>query len=270
MDYLFDVSTKTADLTTAKLLLNSVVSTPQAKFLTADLIDSYLGTPMSRYEYMRVPIWLLPDAIIEQYNLTPVFHTGFVFVEIQRGMYGLPQAGRLANDQLIAFLKPHGYQPCPLTPGLRHHTTRNIVFILVVDDFGIRYTKRDDADHLISTLQSAYEVSLDRTGARYCGLSLQWDYIKHTSDMSMPGYIHCAHQGFQHTPPPAHSRTRTTPMTAPQELWRQDTVCARTQRCACSRRRQQDTHSRSPRNPFFMQARSTPRCRLQSASSQPS
>ena len=63
---------------------------------------------MSRYEYMRIPIWMLPDDIIEQYNLTPLFSNGFVYVEIRRGMYGLPQAGRLANDQLVKFLAPHG------------------------------------------------------------------------------------------------------------------------------------------------------------------
>jgi hypothetical protein len=145
VEYPFDVSTKTADLTTVKLLLNRVVSTPHAVFLTADLKDFYLGTPMSRYEYMRIPIWMLPDAIIEQYNLRPLFHNGYVYVEIRRGMYGLPQAGRIANDQLIALLKPHGYAPLPLTHGLWRHHTRDIVFSLVVDDFGIRYTDRADA-----------------------------------------------------------------------------------------------------------------------------
>ena len=198
VEYPFDVSTKTADLTTAKCLLNSVISTPNAKFLTADLKDFYLGTPMTRYEYMRVPLWMLPSAIIEQYNLRPLFHNGYVYVEIRRGMYGLPQAGRIANDQLIAFMKPHGYKPCPLTPGLWKHDTRDIVFSLVVDDFGIRYTKRDDADHLIATLQQHYEVSLDWTGARYCGLSLQWDYVNRTCDVSMPGYIERALLRFQH------------------------------------------------------------------------
>lgn len=208
VDYPFDVSTKTADLTTAKILINSVVSTPNAKFLTADLKDFYLGTPMERYEYMRVPIWMLPDAIIDQYNLRPLFHNGYVYVEIRRGMYGLPQAGRLANDQLVAFLRPHGYEPCPLTHGLWRHTTRDIVFSLVVDDFGIRYTNRADADHLVTTLQTAYEVSLDWTGARYCGLSLRWDYENRTCDMSMPGYIQRALLRFQHVPAsplPEHS-----------------------------------------------------------------
>ena len=201
IDYPFDVSTKTADLTTAKLLFNSVLSTPNAKFLTADLKDFYLGTPMSHYEYMRIPVWMLPDEIIEQYNLTPLIVNGFVYVEIRRGMYGLPQAGRLANDKLVEFLAPHGYKPCALTPGLWRHETRDIVFSLVVDDFGIRYTNRNDADHLIDTLKLAYEVSLDWTGTRYCGLTLKWDYSARTCDVSMPGYIARALHRFQHTAP---------------------------------------------------------------------
>jgi hypothetical protein len=49
IDYPFDVSTKTADLTTAnKLLFNSVLSTPNAKLLAANLKDFYLGTPMEK------------------------------------------------------------------------------------------------------------------------------------------------------------------------------------------------------------------------------
>ena len=173
IDYPFEVSTKTADLTTAKLLFNSVLSTPEARFFGIDLKDFYLGTPMDRYEYMRVPIWMLPEAIIEQYQLTPLFDDGFVYVEIRRGMYGLPQAGGLANDQLVAFLKPQGYIPCPLTHGLWRHTTRDIVFSLVVDDFGVRYTKQDDTDHLVATLKAAYDVSIDWSGSRYCGLTLK-------------------------------------------------------------------------------------------------
>ncbi|KAI2502114.1 Reverse transcriptase (RNA-dependent DNA polymerase) [Fragilaria crotonensis] len=201
IDYPFDVSTKTADLTTAKLLFNSVLSTPNAKFMATDLKDSYLGTPMTRYEYMRIPISMLPDAIIEQYNLMPLVHNGHVFVEIRRGMYGLPQAGRLANDQLIKFLAPHGYHPAPLTPGLWTHTSRDILFSLVVDDFGVCYTSQADADHLIATLEQHYEVSVDWDGTRYCSLTLAWDYTARTCDISMPGYIARALQRFQHEAP---------------------------------------------------------------------
>ena len=82
------------------------------------------------------------------------------------------------------------------------HATRDIVFSLVVDDFGIRYTNRDDADHFIATLRQSYDVSLDWTGSRYCGLTLEWDYENRTCDMSMPGYIERALQRFKHIAAP--------------------------------------------------------------------
>ena len=147
---------------------------------------------MDRYEYMRIPINMIPDVNMEEYNLRPLFHKGFVYVEIHRGMYGLPQqAGRLANNQLIKHLAPHGYEPLPLTPGLWHHKIRDIIFCLIVHDFGIRYTSQADADHLLSTLEMLfYQVSRDwSSGARYCGLSLKWGYSARTCDISMPGYI---------------------------------------------------------------------------------
>jgi hypothetical protein len=43
----------TADLLTIKLLINSVISTAGAKFMTMDIKDFYLNTPMDRYKYMR-------------------------------------------------------------------------------------------------------------------------------------------------------------------------------------------------------------------------
>ena len=173
---------------------------------------------MDRYEYMRVPIWMLPDAIIKQFKLTPLFDNGFVYVEI---MYGLPQAGRLANDQLVAFLKPHGYTPFPLTHGLWRHATRDVVFSLVVDDFGVRYTRQDDADHLIATLKAAYDINIDWSGAQYCGLTLKWDYENRTCEISMPGYIERALRRFEHA-------TSRSPEHSPH-LWQRLKYGAKTQ-----------------------------------------
>ena len=47
-------STFTADLITAKLLMNSRISTPGAVFLGIDLANFYLNTPMPKQEYMRL------------------------------------------------------------------------------------------------------------------------------------------------------------------------------------------------------------------------
>jgi hypothetical protein len=54
--YAADVSTKAADQTTAKILLNSVISTPGARFLGIDIKDFHLGTVMTQYEYMCIPL----------------------------------------------------------------------------------------------------------------------------------------------------------------------------------------------------------------------
>ena len=224
IDYPGDVTTKTADLVTAKILFNSVLSTPNGRFMTGDLKDFYLGTPLDRYEYMRIPCAMLPDDIMDHYNLHQLVHNGYVYCEIRRGMYGLPQAGRIANEQLQRFLAPHGYRPVPITPGLWKHDTRDLAFSLVVDDFGVKYTSTSDAKHLMSVLRQHYTVSEEWDGARYVGLTLNWDYDARTCDISMPGYVERALQRFSHPPP-------TRPQDSPH-AWQKPNYGAKTQYAA--------------------------------------
>jgi len=143
----------------------------------------------------------MPQKIIDMHN--PTFdEQGYTYVEIRRGMYGLPQGGRIANDQLAKFLSKCGYEPCPITHGLWRHTTSDLVFALVVDDFGVRYTNKTDVEHLIAALkESGYKCSEDWEGERYVGLTLKWDYEARTCDISMPGYVERALQRFAHPPP---------------------------------------------------------------------
>jgi hypothetical protein len=116
---------------------------------------------MSRYEYMRLSINIIPQEIIEAYNLMPFVHNGHVYIEIQRGMYGLPQAGIIANQLLTRRLIPRGYYQCRHTPGLWRHQWRPIVFSLVVDDFGISYVGQEHATHLIQAIETDYEFTKD-------------------------------------------------------------------------------------------------------------
>ena len=200
LDYPFDVSTKTADLITVKILLNSVISTPNAKFMTIDIKDFYLNNPMDRYEYMRIPIDVIPEEIIEQYGLREFEHNGYVYVEIRKGMYGLCQAGKIANDALVPYLANHGYHQSKQTHGLFTHETRPITFSLIVDDFGVKYVGKEHAEHLIQTLANKYKITTDWTGTLYCGITLTWDYINHSVTLSMPGYVARALQRFKHSP----------------------------------------------------------------------
>jgi hypothetical protein len=198
IEYPFDVSTDTSDLTTAKLVINSTISTPNARHMLIDVKNYYLGTPMDRYEYMRLAVNTLPDEIIQQYKLLDLVHNGYIYVEIRRGMYGLPQAGIIANHQLVKRLAPFGYYPVTHTPGLWRHKYRPILFSLVVDDFGVKYVGKEHAQHLIDTLASFYEITTDWDATKYCGITLDWDYENRTVDLSMPNYVSDALHHFQH------------------------------------------------------------------------
>ena len=142
--YTGNISTKTADLTTTKCLFNSTISTQNGRFMTLDLSDFYLEShlPRDEYEYVRIPLWMIPPHIQELYNLSSKITHGQVYAKIRRGMYGLPQAGKLANEQLVEqILLPHGYLLCPIThPGLWKDTHSDFMFTLVVDNFGVHYT----------------------------------------------------------------------------------------------------------------------------------
>jgi hypothetical protein len=137
IEYPGDKSTRTAGLTTAKNLVNSVISTLGAKFLVIDINNFYLNTPLGRLEYMVISLSSLPQETIEKYDLLELSQDGKVYIEIQKGMYGLPQAGILANELLQRNLAKDGYRPTQHTHGLWTHDTRPISFLLVVDDFGV-------------------------------------------------------------------------------------------------------------------------------------
>jgi hypothetical protein len=150
--------------------------------------------------------------------LGPLVHNGYVYVEINKGMYGLPQAGRIANDKLVPHLANNGYRQCPHTPGLFRHDTRPILFSLVVDDFGVQYVGREHAEHLATVIASKYKMTTDWTGKLYCGITLNWDYIKRTVLLSMPGYVAKALQRFQ-IPAPTRPQHSPSPFTEGAPLW---------------------------------------------------
>jgi hypothetical protein len=107
---------------------------------------------MDSFEYMRIPLKLTPQEMIVQYNLLPLVSDGHVYIEVQKGMYGLPQAGILANQLLVRRLAIHGYHQTKSTPGIWRHATRPIQFTLLVDDFGVQYVGKEHAQNLIDAL----------------------------------------------------------------------------------------------------------------------
>jgi hypothetical protein len=211
---LYDVSAPTSDLTTSKLLFNSVISTPGARFITFDLKNFYLKTPLPTARYMRMKLDILPEEIIEKYNLRAIAHNGWVYFKIKRGMYGLPEAGILANKLLKKRLLKSGYYECQYTPGLYKHVWRPIMFSLIVDDFGVKCQGIQHAKHLKAELEKHYEVSVDWEGKLFCGITLDWNYKMGHVDLSVPGYVERKLIKYGHPKParPQHSPYQAAPI----------------------------------------------------------
>ena len=188
-DYPGATAAYTASLETVRILLNAIVSDDET-FFTADLKDFYLDTPLERPEYMRISLKHIPLDIQVRYNVAAFAHNGHVLMEINRSIYGLPQAGKLSQDRLVAHLATHGYKQCIHTPCIFIHETNGIVFTLVVDDFLVKYKTQAAADHFTAALHELYVITTNfSTTQKYVGITLKHDCVARTIDMSMPGYV---------------------------------------------------------------------------------
>jgi hypothetical protein len=93
IEYPVNKSTRTAGLTMVKIIINSVISTLGAKFLVIDIYKIYLNNLLGRFEYMVINLSSLPQETIDKYDLMELAQDGKVYIEIQKGMYGLPHVG---------------------------------------------------------------------------------------------------------------------------------------------------------------------------------
>jgi hypothetical protein len=215
INYPAEVATTNADMLAAKILFNSIISTIGARFMTMDISNFYLNTPLARPEYIRMSIHDIPEEIIIEYKLRDILATdNCIYIKIVLSMYGLPHAGLIANELLEKRLNKHGYHQSKLVSGLWEHDWHPVWFTLVVDDFGVKYVGKEHALHLQSVIESYYPLSTDWTGNRYIRITLDWDYTNTKVHLSMPGYVAKALKLFQHTCPtaPQHSPFPTKPI----------------------------------------------------------
>eukprot|EP00804_Cyclotella_cryptica_P022067 CCRYP_000972-RA/>CCRYP_000972-RA protein AED:0.46 eAED:0.46 QI:0/0/0/1/0/0/3/0/138 len=127
---------------------------------------------------MRIKAELVPEEFKQQYKLHDKIYKDFIYMEIRRGCYGLPQSGILANKLLRKSMAKHGYFEVPHTQGLWKHPT-NIIHTCS----GRFWNKIHHFEHLINALKEHYDVTVDKEGKLYCGitldLGLQQTYIGH-------------------------------------------------------------------------------------------
>jgi hypothetical protein len=77
-----ELTTWTADIKTAKLLWNSMLSRPGAKYMTLDIKNFNLSSPLDRFKYMQISFPLFPPWIIKQYALKDKVLNGHIYLEM--------------------------------------------------------------------------------------------------------------------------------------------------------------------------------------------
>jgi hypothetical protein len=215
LDAYQDVRSPAVGVTDTKLHINSVISDAArgARYCTCDIKDFFLGSAMPVYQYMKIHRRYLTPEIIQEYSLTEDYFdaNGYCFLEIRKGMYGLKEAAILAYEQLCAHLAPYGYHPVTHTPGLWRHTERPTTFTLAVDDFGIKFFCKADAEHLFDALSAKYTITKDWSGTSYLGFTIRWNYAA--------GHLHAGlrAKGLAHSasPLPRKASTLATPLDCP-------------------------------------------------------
>jgi hypothetical protein len=121
-----------------------------------------------------------------------------MYIKVQKGMYGLPQAGILAHRLLKQRLNEHGYQQSQVTPGLGKHALRPISFTLCVNNFGMKYIGQEHAEHLLHVLNMHHKYLQDWDGKKYLSMDIDWDYKQRKVHVSMLKYVPKALMRFQH------------------------------------------------------------------------
>jgi hypothetical protein len=107
----------------------------------------------------------------------------YILFRIDKTMYGLKESGKLSNMRVVTLLSSFGFHETS-TPCLFRHVSRPILFVLIVDDFGVKYHNRVDFDYLVSCLTTLYHVKAHPTGTKFLGFTVKHDRPSRTLAVS--------------------------------------------------------------------------------------
>jgi hypothetical protein len=180
---------------TKKCFFNSIVSEGMRHW-TADIRDFYVNAnnKLTTPCYMKISFEQLSPATIIKYSLEQHRSKGFALVEVTSALYGMPEAGRIAQDKLVAILALHGYieeerseKMCLFRSTDPNNRT---AFIVHTDDFCIKFHDEAEAEKVITLLKdNGYITTVDREGKKFCGTTLSHDLALQRFHISQPGYL---------------------------------------------------------------------------------
>jgi hypothetical protein len=185
-------STLVASLPCVNILFNSVVSS-DASFGSIDLTDFYLESPLATHQFIKIYTNIFSPQVLSRLSLLPFLQKDkagkpYILFRIEKTMYGLKEAGKLSNLRLVSLLQTFQFHQTN-TPGLFRHSTRPITFVLVVDDFGVKYHHPSDFAFLVSCLSTLYHVKAHPIASSFLGFTLAHNRSDRTFSVSYPNYI---------------------------------------------------------------------------------
>jgi hypothetical protein len=167
-----------------------------------DLKNFYLNTPP---EYICIKLADIPQEFMDKFKLNMLARDSWIYFEMHRGMYGLPQAGILANKLLQDRLAKFNYYKSATTPGLWRHKWCPVMSALIMDNFAIQYIGNVHLDNLCQALKKHYVVSEETNGTRFAGMTLKCNYstinAKRSCRLSMSCYIFHVCTRYKHPMP---------------------------------------------------------------------
>lgn len=206
--YEFGNTSHVADTMAFKILLNALAS-EDSHLITSDLKDFFLTAELPETVYLKILWSQIPQETIDLYHLTPNTDSNgakFIYGELHQALYGLPQANALAAQRLKEELAKHDFYETDI-PCLYRHKTRNITFLIHVDDFAIKLSKNPattiaDAKYIKQILKkSGYQGKFNFGGIDFernivpreyslcwCGYTIKHSKITRTVTISMDDY----------------------------------------------------------------------------------
>ena len=107
-----DARSPASNLLETNMLINNIISDANrgVRFMSLNIKDYFLAIPIRDPEYMRVLCKYFLQDVRDQYRLDlKVIPSGWIFIEIKKGMSGLKQATLLAYQHLAKLLEPYKY-----------------------------------------------------------------------------------------------------------------------------------------------------------------
>ena len=79
IEYPGELTTRTADMRTQKIMWNSTISTRGVRYMVGGAGNFYLATPMEIYEYLRIEVSLIPQEFMDMYDLHSKVKNRYVY-----------------------------------------------------------------------------------------------------------------------------------------------------------------------------------------------